>query len=97
VDQLIGDAHGASAPSARCIGGTCRRLPQGGRRAQTLLSVRRVRARRGGYRVCGVTRLAPLLPFTAKKPHYKDGVPTGIRTPVTAVKGRCPRPLDDGD
>ena len=24
-----------------------------------------------------------------------DGVPTGIRTPVTAVKGRCPRPLDD--
>src|SRR5438309_3505871 len=27
----------------------------------------------------------------------KDGVPTGIRTPVTAVKGRCPRPLDDGD
>lgn len=26
-----------------------------------------------------------------------DGVPKGIRTPVTAVKGRCPRPLDDGD
>ena len=25
------------------------------------------------------------------------GVPKGIRTPVTAVKGRCPRPLDDGD
>ena len=25
------------------------------------------------------------------------GVPTGIRTPVTGVKGRCPRPLDDGD
>ena len=22
--------------------------------------------------------------------------PTGIRTPVTAVKGPCPRPLDDG-
>ena len=22
--------------------------------------------------------------------------PTGIRTPVAAVKGRCPRPLDDG-
>ena len=27
----------------------------------------------------------------------KCGVPTGIRTPVAAVKGRCPRPLDDGD
>ena len=27
----------------------------------------------------------------------ENGVPTGIRTPVTAVKGRCPRPLDDRD
>ncbi len=25
------------------------------------------------------------------------GVSTGIRTPVAAVKGQCPRPLDDGD
>ena len=24
-----------------------------------------------------------------------DGDPTGVRTRVTAVKGRCPRPLDD--
>ena len=29
--------------------------------------------------------------------HAVYGVPTGIRTPVIAVKGRCPRPLDDGD
>ena len=29
--------------------------------------------------------------------HESTGVPKGIRTPVTAVKGRCPRPLDDGD
>ena len=27
----------------------------------------------------------------------KNGVPKGIRTPVAAVKGQCPRPLDDGD
>ena len=26
-----------------------------------------------------------------------SGVPTGIRTPVSTVKGWCPRPLDDGD
>jgi hypothetical protein len=25
------------------------------------------------------------------------GVPDGSRTRVTAVKGQCPRPLDDGD
>ena len=25
----------------------------------------------------------------------KSGDPTGIRTPVTTVKGSCPRPLDD--
>ena len=25
------------------------------------------------------------------------GVPKGIRTPVTTVKGSCPRPLDEGD
>ena len=28
---------------------------------------------------------------------YIVGVPTGSRTPVTGVKGPCPRPLDDGD
>ena len=28
---------------------------------------------------------------------FRFGVPTGIRTPVAAVKGQCPRPLDDGD
>jgi hypothetical protein len=28
---------------------------------------------------------------------FNAGVPKGIRTPVTAVKGQCPRPLDDRD
>ena len=27
----------------------------------------------------------------------KNGVPKGIRTPVSTVKGWCPGPLDDGD
>ena len=39
---------------------------------------------------CGVTLLYA-------SPKIVSGVPKGIRTPVTAVKGRCPRPLDDGD
>jgi hypothetical protein len=39
--------------------------------------------------------------FSPIKPDFASrivtGVPKGIRTPVTAVKGRCPGPLDDGD
>ncbi len=34
---------------------------------------------------------------TVDHSRFEFGVPTGIRTPVTAVKGRCPRPLDDRD
>ena len=29
--------------------------------------------------------------------YWHEIVPKGIRTPVAAVKGQCPRPLDDGD
>ncbi len=42
-------------------------------------------------------------PWPKKKPRANQGllrsfgVPKGIRTPVTDVKGRCPWPLDDGD
>ncbi|MBX9769158.1 MAG: recombinase family protein, partial [Bdellovibrionales bacterium] len=41
----------------------------------------------------------PLAPFEKSASKFyssksvDNGVPTGIRTPVTAVKGRCPRPL----
>jgi hypothetical protein len=28
--------------------------------------------------------------------HVADGAPNGIRTRAAALKGRCPRPLDDG-
>ena len=38
----------------------------------------------------------PIVPALLKR-EIKSGVPKGIRTPVTAVKGQCPRPLDDGD
>jgi hypothetical protein len=27
---------------------------------------------------------------------FMNGGPKGIRTPVTDVRGQCPRPLDDG-
>ena len=29
--------------------------------------------------------------------NFAGGVPNEIRTRVTAVKGRCPKPLDDGN
>ena len=41
-------------------------------------------------------RLSVFIPYLVDT-YAKSGVPKGIRTPVTAVKGRCPRPLDDGD
>ena len=51
--------------------------------------------------------IARPIPMRKESPKYKRpmhthgpfvfGVPKEIRTPVAAVKGQCPRPLDDGD
>src|SRR5690242_18791500 len=38
-----------------------------------------------------------LAPMRSERTPLIYGVPDGIRTRVTAVKGRCPGPLDDGD
>ena len=41
--------------------------------------------------------IAGVRPLGRRQVADSIGVPKGIRTPVTAVKGRCPGPLDDGD
>src|SRR5207245_11514352 len=64
--------------------------PGAGRRGET----RDLRGRVTAVHAAFLPHFGGLLwPFMATS----SGVPTGIRTPVTAVKGRCPRPLDDGD
>ncbi|SYZ72014.1 hypothetical protein TRIP_C20129 [Candidatus Zixiibacteriota bacterium] len=46
------------------------------------------------YRQWGVSphKIAAFAGKTMSYKGNKNGVPKGIRTPVTAVKGRCPRP-----
>ena len=41
--------------------------------------------------------LSPFLRCFAEVVGRENGVPNGIRTRVAAVRGLCPRPLDDGD
>ena len=52
------------------------------------------------YHSAAVLKFGPcspgLQPPVANHPEV-SGVPKGIRTPVTTVKGSCPRPLDEGD
>ena len=51
----------------------------------------------GTLRICEI----PISPASAPDDEPHDmaliGIPNGIRTRVAAVKGRSPRPLDDGD
>jgi hypothetical protein len=51
--------------------------------------------RREPNRAAGSAILQELMRWLPDK--RNNGVPKGIRTPVAAVKGRSPRPLDDGD
>jgi hypothetical protein len=44
-----------------------------------------------------IARATALAQPTAGTNRIKGGVPSGIRTRVTGVKGRRPGPLDDGD
>ena len=54
---------------------------------------RRTMANSGGHaRLCNARKHYAI---AALPPRYDRNDPNGIRTRVTAVKGRCPRPLDD--
>ena len=39
---------------------------------------------------------ARLIYFIKNLSYFLKNTPKGIRIPVTSVKGKCPRPLDDG-
>lgn len=43
------------------------------------------------------TMKRPPLGFEPSENRFRTGIPNGIRTRAAALKGRCPRPLDDGD
>jgi hypothetical protein len=74
----------------------------------TCVPLRRFCARIGGLKgSIGELETPPVVPAIAgiqvhrrvpeQRKHLIIGVPNEIRTRVTAVKGRCPGPLDDGD
>ncbi len=50
--------------------------------------------------LCSQSRYATKLRYapdqSTRNQLYVLNAPKGVRTPVSSVKGRCPRPLDDG-
>ena len=99
----------ARPPHAECRRGP----PNPAQTAHEADSVRARHARRNGWLSAGSRgTLRPLLGafvpqvvsptgtdggYVEEKSRTGSGVPSGIRTRVAAVKGRCPRPLDDRD
>jgi hypothetical protein len=71
----------------------------------SFLTIQRSTIRRGGLGAFGMACASRRNRAKQKPPRgawrfktentRESGDPTGIRTRVTAVKGRCPRPLDD--
>src|SRR5262245_66353234 len=51
----------------------------------------------GAAVACDALRIVCSADVCARLSTKRDGVPTGIRTRVSALKGPRPRPLDDGD
>ncbi len=67
-------------------------LTPAGRTACVQIALRNLSNQGGENQSLGTQKIKPAI-----RRVYFFGVPKGIRTPVAAVKGQCPRPLDDGD
>jgi hypothetical protein len=64
-----------------------------------LADVGRIGSSLAGLRQCdtiGYGRVQRLLKSAAGKTEEEVGAPNGIRIRAAGLKGRCPRPLDDG-
>ncbi len=87
-----------SSRRVRC----CRRRPRASRRVSSVGSMtcasptpaRSLDERRGVWKIEGAASFRSVV--GGEVPSNLDRDPNGVRTRVTGVKGRCPRPLDDG-
>ena len=55
------------------------------------------RSEQGHNEYSALNEAAEIQTLKRLKKRQKNGIPTGIRTPVAGMKTRCPRPLDDRD